>query len=69
MELELNSLEAPVETQMTTVTHKQQIEGNKDNVQKPTMTRATLIPTITKMTENIELFALLVRHVAKRNTP
>ena len=30
-ELELNSLEYPDETQMITVTHKQQIEGNKDN--------------------------------------
>ena len=30
-ELELNSLEYSDETQMNTVTHKQQIEGNKDN--------------------------------------
>ena len=30
-ELELNSLEYPDETQMITVTHKQQIEGNKEN--------------------------------------
>ena len=30
-ELELNSLGYPDETQMITVTHKQQIEGNKDN--------------------------------------
>ena len=30
-ELELNSLEAPDETQMNTVMHKQQIEGNIDN--------------------------------------
>ena len=30
-ELELNSLESPYETQMNTVTHKQQFEGNKDN--------------------------------------
>ena len=29
--LELNSLEFPDETQMNTLTHKQQIEGNKDN--------------------------------------
>ena len=29
-ELELNSLEYPDETQMDTVTHKQQIEGNLD---------------------------------------
>ena len=30
-ELELNSLEYPDETQMNTVTHKQQNEGNQDN--------------------------------------
>ena len=30
-ELELNSLQYPDETQMNTVTHKQQIEGNPDN--------------------------------------
>ena len=30
-ELELNSLEYPDETQMKTVTHKEQIEGNKDD--------------------------------------
>ena len=30
-ELELNSLEYPDESQMNTVTHKQQIEGNPDN--------------------------------------
>ena len=32
-ELELNSLEYPDETQMNTVTHKQQIEGNPDNAE------------------------------------
>ena len=31
-ELELNSLDYPDETEMNTVTHKQQIEGNPDNV-------------------------------------
>ena len=30
-ELELNSLKKPYETQMNTVTHRQQIEGNPDN--------------------------------------
>ena len=34
MELEFNSLEHPDETQMNTVTHKQQIEGNKDKTGK-----------------------------------
>ena len=33
-ELELNSLEYPDETQMNTVTHKKQIEGNPDNAGK-----------------------------------
>ena len=33
-ELELNSLEYPNETQMNTVTHKQQNEGNRDNAAK-----------------------------------
>ena len=33
-ELELNSLEYPDETQMNTVTHQQQIEGNKNNAGK-----------------------------------
>ena len=32
-ELELYSLEYPDETQMNTVTHKQQIEGNPDNAE------------------------------------
>ena len=32
--LELNSLEYPDETQMNTVTHKQQIQGNPDNAGK-----------------------------------
>ena len=33
-ELELNSLESPDETQMNTVTHKQQFDGNKANAGK-----------------------------------
>ena len=33
-ELELNSLEYPDESQMNTVTHKQQTEGNKDDAGK-----------------------------------
>ena len=33
-ELEFNSLEYPDQTQMNTVTHKQQIEGNPDNARK-----------------------------------
>ena len=35
-ELELNSFEYPDETQMNTVTHKQQIEGNPDNARNIT---------------------------------
>ena len=34
-----------------------------------TVTQTTLTPTITKMTENLELSTLRVRHVAKRTTP
>ena len=33
------------------------------------MTRTTLTPTITKLTENLELSTLPVRHVAKRTNP
>ena len=33
-QLELNSLESPDENQMNAVTHKQQIEGNRDNTGK-----------------------------------
>ena len=71
-ELELNSLEYPDETQMNTVTHKQQIEGNPDNavmLEISTVTQTTLTPTITKLTENLELSTLPVRQVAKRTTP
>ena len=34
-----------------------------------TVTQTTLAPTITKLTENLELPTLPVRHVAKRTTP
>ena len=68
-ELELNSLEYLDETQMNTVTHKQQIEGNPDNAGKSTVTQTTLTPTTTKLTETLELSALPVRHVAKRTIP
>ena len=68
-ELELNSLESPDETQTNTVTHKQQIEGNPDNAGNINSDTTTLTPTITKLTETLELSTLLVRHVAKRTTP
>ena len=68
-ELELNSLEYPDETQMNTVTHKQQIEGNPDNAGNINTDTKTLTSRITKMTQNLELSTLTVTHVAKRTTP
>ena len=71
-ELELNSLEDPDETQMNTVTHKQQIESLKATKMMPeisTVTQMTLTATITKLAENLEPSTLPVRHVAKRTTP
>ena len=69
-ELELNSLEYPDETQMNSVTHKQKIEGNPDNAGNINSdTNDSNIPTITKLTKNLELSTLPVRHVAKRTTP
>ena len=54
---------------MNTVTHKQQIEGNPNTTELSTVTQTTLTPTITKLTENLELYTLPVRHLAKRTTP
>ena len=42
-ELEVNSLEAPDETRMNTVTQKQQIEGNKANARKINRKREELL--------------------------
>ena len=64
-ELELNSLEYPDETQMNTVMYKQQIDGNPDSAGKINSDTNDSNPTITKMTENLELSTLPVRHVAK----
>ena len=55
-ELKLNNLESPDETQMITVTRKQQIEGNKDNAGKinsdthdvPTRNHGVLFHLITR---------------------
>ena len=55
-ELELNSLEYPDETQMNTVTHKQQIEGNPDSAGNINSDANDCNPTITKLTENLELY-------------
>ena len=68
-EIELNNLEYLDETQMSTVTHKQQIKGNPDNAGISTVTQMTLTPTITKLIETLEFSTLPVRHVAKRTTP
>ena len=68
-ELELNSLEYPDETQMNTVTHKQQIEGNPDNAGNINSDTNDSNPNNHKLTENLELSTLPVRHVAKRTIP
>ena len=68
-ELELNNLEYPYETQMNTVTHKQQIEGNQIMLETSTLTQTILTQAITKMAKNIQLSTLSVRHVAKQTTP
>ena len=64
-ELQLNSLEYPDETQMNTVTHKQQIEGNPDNAGKINSDTNDSDPKNQKLTENPELSTLLVTNVAK----
>ena len=68
-ELELNSLEYPDESQMNTVTHKQQIEGNPDNAGKINSDTNDSNPNNHKIEKILELPTLLVRHVAKRTTP
>ena len=68
-ELELNSLEYPDQTQMNTVTHKQQIEGNPDDSGNIKSDTNYFTPTITKLTERLELSTLPVRHVSIRTTP
>ena len=70
-ELELNCLEHPDETQMNTVTHKQQIEGNPDNagnINSDTNDSNSNNHKIDRKS-NLELSTLPVRHVAKRTTP
>ena len=68
-ELELNSLEYPDGTQINTVTHKQQIEGNPDDAGNINSDTNDSRPTIINLTENLELSTRPVRHVAKRTTP
>ena len=68
-ELELNSLEYPDETQMNTVMDKKQIEGNPDNAGNINSDTNDSKSTTTKLTENLELSTLPVRHVAKPTTP
>ena len=68
-ELELKSLEHLDETQMNTVTHKQQIDATQIILDLSTVTQMTLTPTITKLADNLELSTLPVRRVAKRTTP
>ena len=68
-ELDLNSLEYLDETQMNTVTHKHQIEGNQDNAGNINIDANNCNLNNKKNTENLELSAQPVRHVAKRTTP
>ena len=68
-ELELNSLEYPNETQMNTVTHKQQIEGNPNNTGFINSDTNDSNPNNRKLAETLELSTLPVRHVATRTTP
>ena len=68
-ELELNSLEYPDETQMNTVTHKNKVKATHIMLEKSTVTQTAPTPTITTMTENLQLCTLPLRHMAKRTTP
>ena len=68
-ELELNGLEYTNESQMNTVTHKQDIEGNNASAGNFNSNTHDSNPTNTKMTENLKLSTLPVRYVAKRTTP
>ena len=68
-ELELNSLECPDETQMNTVTHKQQIEGNPDNAGNINSDTNDSNPNNHKIDKNLELSTFPVKHVAERTTP
>ena len=54
---------------MSNVTHKQQIEVNPDNAGNINSDTNDSTPTITKLTENLELSTFPERHVAKRTTP
>ena len=68
-ELELKSLEHPDETQMNTVTHKQEFEANPDNAWNINSDTNDSNHNSHKLTENLEPSTLPVRHVAKRTTP
>ena len=68
-ELELNSLEYPDETQMNTVTHKQQIEGNPNNTGIINSDTNDSHPNNHKIGRKSGTPNLPVRHVAKRTTP
>ena len=57
------------ETQMNTVTNKQQIEGNPDNAGNINSDTNDSNPNNHKIDKNLEPSTLPVRHVAKRTTP
>ena len=71
MELELNSLEYPDETQMNTVTHKQKIEGNKDIAGKINSNTNDSNPNNHKIERKSRTFypPCEIRGVAKRTIP
>ena len=66
-DLELNSLEYPDETQMNTVTHKQQSEGNQDNAGN--INSDTNDSNNYKFDRKSGTVYPIARHVAKRTTP
>ena len=68
-ELELNSLEAPDELQMNTMTQKQQTEGNKKILEVLTVTLTTITPKISKNTEPLKLSAYPVEYVETQTSP
>ena len=68
-EKELNSLENPDETQMDTVTQKQQVEGNPDNAGNINSDTNNSNSNNHKIDKYSRTFYPAVGHVAKRTTP
>ena len=68
-ELEFNSLEYPDETQMNTVTHKQQSEGNPDNAGNINSDTNDSNPNNHKIDRKSRFLYPPCGHAAKRTTP